>query len=45
MNNKGLKSVLNWGVNGHVETYQCAVHDKQARKTTASKISNLRLWK
>jgi len=27
---------------GHVEIYQCIVHGKQALKTTASKMSNLR---
>jgi len=29
----------------HMEVYQCVVHEKQALKTIASKMSNLRLPK
>jgi len=29
---------------GRVEIYQCVVHDKQALKTIAKKISNLRFF-
>jgi len=36
---------LHRGVSGHVEIYQCVVHNKQALKATASKMSNLRLSK
>jgi len=39
------ESVLHRGISGHVETYQCVVHDEQEPKTIAWKMSNLRLAK
>jgi len=36
---------LDRGVSRHVEIYQRVGHEKQAQKTIASKMSNLRLWK
>jgi len=36
---------LHRDVNGHLEIYQCIAHDKQALKTIAAKMLNLRLPK
>jgi len=36
---------LHRGVSVPVEIYQCMIHDKQAVKTIASKMSNLQLSK